>query len=206
MAPGLRMPRIAMHRCSASITTIAPRGSSLRTSASAICVVSRSCTCGRLAYRSTSRASLDSPVTRPSRRDVADVRHAEERHQVVLARRVHRDVPHQDQLVVVLVEGPLQHRVRVDAQAGELLRVGAGHPGRGVRKALPVRVLAARDQQLPHRRLGPGLVEVRRRAIHPRTAGLDGRASCGTARAGRMRRGGCPPEPGVACDPASGTL
>ena len=34
-APGLRMPRIPMHRCSASITTITPRGSSLRTIASA---------------------------------------------------------------------------------------------------------------------------------------------------------------------------
>src|SRR6202041_896352 len=29
-APGLRTPRIAMHRCSASTTTITPRGSSLR--------------------------------------------------------------------------------------------------------------------------------------------------------------------------------
>ena len=65
-APGLRMPRIDMHRCSASITTIAPRGSSRRTSASAICEVSRSCTCGRFAYRSTSRASLLNPVIRPS--------------------------------------------------------------------------------------------------------------------------------------------
>ena len=65
LAPGLRMPRMAMHRCSASTTTMTPRGSSLRISASAIWLVSRSCTCGRLAYRSTSRASLDSPVTLP---------------------------------------------------------------------------------------------------------------------------------------------
>ena len=65
-APGLRTPRIAMHRCSASTTTITPRGSSLFTRASAIWLVSRSCTCGRLAYRSTSRAILDSPVTLPS--------------------------------------------------------------------------------------------------------------------------------------------
>ena len=47
--PGLRMPRIAMHRCSASITTITPCGSSLRTSASATCAVIRSWTCGRRA-------------------------------------------------------------------------------------------------------------------------------------------------------------
>src|SRR5699024_8307868 len=49
VAPGLRMPRIDMHRCSASMTTIAARGSSLRTNASAMSLVSRSCTCGRLA-------------------------------------------------------------------------------------------------------------------------------------------------------------
>ena len=42
LAPGLRMPRIAMQRCWASITTITPRGSSLRINASAICAVSRS--------------------------------------------------------------------------------------------------------------------------------------------------------------------
>src|SRR4029453_9517287 len=47
--PGLRIPRIAMHRCSASITTITPCGSSLRTIASATCAVIRSWTCGRRA-------------------------------------------------------------------------------------------------------------------------------------------------------------
>ena len=49
LAPGLRTPRIDMHRCSASITTITPRGSRLATSASAIWLVIRSCTCGRRA-------------------------------------------------------------------------------------------------------------------------------------------------------------
>ena len=48
-APGLRTPRIDMHRCSASITTSAPRGYSTRISASAIWLVIRSCTCGRRA-------------------------------------------------------------------------------------------------------------------------------------------------------------
>src|SRR5699024_7936350 len=64
--PGFCTPRIDMHRCSASTTTIAPRGCRCVTSASAICVVRRSCTCGRRAKTSTSRASFDSPVTRPS--------------------------------------------------------------------------------------------------------------------------------------------
>ena len=64
-APGLRTPRMLMQRCSASITTRAPRGSSRSTMASAIWEVSRSWTWGRLASPSTSRASLDSPVIWP---------------------------------------------------------------------------------------------------------------------------------------------
>ena len=104
--PGLRIPRIAMHRCSASITTITPCGSSLRTSASATCAVIRSCTCGRRAYRSTNRAILRQPgdPAVPAR-DVADVGDAVEREQVVLAEARHRDVADQHQFAVILVEG-----------------------------------------------------------------------------------------------------
>jgi hypothetical protein len=46
-APVFWMPRIAMHMCSQSSTTITPRASSFSASRSAICDVSRSCTCGR---------------------------------------------------------------------------------------------------------------------------------------------------------------
>src|SRR5690606_2789506 len=49
LAPGLRTPRIVMHRCSASMTTIAPRASRISISESATWVVSRSWTWGRLA-------------------------------------------------------------------------------------------------------------------------------------------------------------
>ena len=42
--PGFFTPRIVMHRCSASITTKTPRGSSVWSITSAIWVVSRSCT------------------------------------------------------------------------------------------------------------------------------------------------------------------
>jgi hypothetical protein len=63
--PGFRMPRIATHRCSACTTTITPAASSRSCTASATCEVNRYCTCGRLAYRSMSRASLDKPVIRP---------------------------------------------------------------------------------------------------------------------------------------------
>ena len=47
--PGLRTPRIDMHRCSASMTTITPLGWSVRSISSAIWVVSRSWTWGRRA-------------------------------------------------------------------------------------------------------------------------------------------------------------
>ena len=43
------LPRIDMHRCSASMTTSTPRGCRVRSISSATCVVSRSCTWGRLA-------------------------------------------------------------------------------------------------------------------------------------------------------------
>ena len=44
------------------------------------------------------------------------------------------------------------------------ISVGAGDPGRGVAQALPVGVLADRDEQLADRGLGAGLVE----AVHVR--------------------------------------
>ena len=64
-APAFRTPRMVMHRCSASITTMTPRGSRSSIRESATWVVSRSCTCGRLAKTSTTRASLDRPVILP---------------------------------------------------------------------------------------------------------------------------------------------
>ena len=47
----------------------------------------------------------------------------------------------------------------VDPQPGEELRVGPGHPGRGAAQAVPVGVLADRDQDLPYRPLDPGEVD-----------------------------------------------
>jgi hypothetical protein len=65
MRPGLRMPRIAMHKCCPCTTTITPVAASRLCTASATCAVNRSCNCRRLAYRSTSRATLEKPTTRP---------------------------------------------------------------------------------------------------------------------------------------------
>ena len=110
----------------------AARGASI--SASAIWVVSRSCTCGRRAKTSTSRASLDRPVIRPSvAGDVADVRDAVERHQVVLAGAVDLDVRDQDHLVVAEVEGRGEHVRRAPAAARRRSRRRPGRPGPGSR-------------------------------------------------------------------------
>ena len=52
-----------------------------------------------------------------------------------------------------------QHLGRVDPQAGEELRVGPGHPGRGALQAVAVGVLADRDQDLADGALDPGEVD-----------------------------------------------
>ena len=148
-APGLRMPRIAMHRCSASMTTITPRG--FRTSCQRVGDLAGQ----PLLHLRPAGVDLDQPgqLGQPGdpavlARDVADVRHAVEGHQVVLAGRVHRDVLDQHQLVVVLVEGGRQDLGRVLPEPGEGLGVGPGHPGGGVPQPVAVRVLPDRDQQL----------------------------------------------------------
>ena len=121
--------------------------------------VSRSWTCGRRANTSTSRASFDSPVMRPSvARDVADVRDAVERHEVVLARGVHLDVLDQDHLLVAEVEGRGQDVLGDIRRAREDLAVRARDPSGGVAQALTVRVLADGEQELADRRLGTWLV------------------------------------------------
>ena len=65
MAPGLRTPRIVMQLWLASMITATPRGFRCFMIRSAISSVIRSCTCGRLATASTTRASFDSPTILP---------------------------------------------------------------------------------------------------------------------------------------------
>ena len=193
-----------MHRCSASMTTMTPRGSSLRISASAICAVSRSCTCGRLAYRSTSRAIFDKPGD-PAvlAGDVADVGHTVERHQVVLAGGVQRDLFDQHQLVVLLVKGGVQHGVRDRCRArrtspGKRGRRGPGCPptraGPGLRRSR-----SATRGPPPRRAAGrrPGRVNVSRiedaaapsqslRSFQPCVGGLGRLGSCRPVRVGGL--------------------
>src|SRR6266536_198271 len=87
--------------------------------------------------------------------DVADVRDAVERQQVMLAEAEDLDVAHQHQLVVVGDEGGGQHLGRLDPQAGEELGIALRDPGRGTPESVPVGVLADRDQDLAYRVLDP---------------------------------------------------
>lgn len=68
LLPGFFTPRTVMHMWAASTITPTPRGCSSVITSSAICSVIRSCTCGRLATPSTTRASLLSPTTLPAGR------------------------------------------------------------------------------------------------------------------------------------------
>ena len=95
-------------------------------------------------------------MTRPSvGRDVADVRHPVERHQVVLAGastpRCRARGPARRGRSSKVVD---EHVGGVLPQPGEDSRVGPGDPRRGVAQALAVGVLADRDEELADRGLG----------------------------------------------------
>ena len=155
---------------------------------SAICDVIRSCTCGRFAKTSTTRASFDSPQMRPSlARDVGHVGAAHERHEMVLADRVERDVAHEHHLLMALVEGHAEVLGRVLADAGEDLRVHVGDAARRVEQPLALRVLpdALEDQANALLILSRSMVAPRRcgwlrERYHQRPSG--GRASVPHAR------------------------
>lgn len=63
-APGFWTPLIAMHMCSASMTTATPCGVIASSNARATCFVRRSCTCSLRAKVSAILANLERPMTR----------------------------------------------------------------------------------------------------------------------------------------------
>src|SRR3954452_9440708 len=92
-------------------------------------------------------------------RDVSDMGHARERHQVVLAHRPQLDVADQDQLVVVEGEDRGQHVLGGRTHPGRELLGGAGDPPRRLAQPLAPGVLTDRDEQLSDGRLGARVVE-----------------------------------------------
>ena len=104
LEPGFFTPRIVMHMCSASKTTTTPYGFSRSIIVSATVEVIRSCNWGAASTASTARASLLSPVTRPSR---GCKRHGPSRkteRDDVRKWREKRYILHQHQFLMILVE------------------------------------------------------------------------------------------------------
>ena len=135
-APALRTPRIVMHRCSASITTITPRG--LEDLHQRVGDLGGQ----PLLHLRALGVDVDQPgqLGQPGDlaalgRDVADVGDAGERHQVVLAHRPELDVADQDHLVVADVEGRGEHVLGRHAAARRSARRTRGRPGPGCRAA-----------------------------------------------------------------------
>ena len=160
LEPGLRTPRMVMHRCSHSITTITPRGCEDP--------LQRVGDLGGqpLLDLRPLGVEVDQPgqLAQPGdpavgAGDVADVGDAGERHQVVLAAAPDLDVLDQHELVVAEVEGRGQHLLGLLPQPGEHLRVRPRHPLRGVLQPVAVGVLADTDQDLPDGGHDPGVVE-----------------------------------------------
>ena len=78
---------------------------------------------------------------------------------MVLARREHRNVSHEHQLLVTLVESCVQRVVGFGVQTREDLLVRARNPGRRIEQAWALRIFTDRDQQFPYGSLCPRLIE-----------------------------------------------
>jgi hypothetical protein len=74
---------------------------------------------------------------------------------MVLTQAEHLDVPDEDELLVVGLEGGREHLGRVDPEAGEEFRVGLGDPGRGLAQPVTIGILTDGDEDLPYRFLDP---------------------------------------------------
>ena len=146
MLPGLRTPRIVMQECVASITTATPFTSSSSISRLAI-VLGHPLLHLRPVRDDFDDAGQLAQADDLAVRDVADVGHADERQQVVLAHAVEADVADEHHLVVLLGEELSQVDARVVVQAGRTARHTCGRRGPAFRAGL-------RDRDLRRRRPG----------------------------------------------------
>ena len=106
-------PRICMHICCASITTITPNGSKVLWIQSLICIVIRSCIWRRRAKISTTLGSCLSRNIFLG--DISHVGLAEERQHMMLTKGEEIDISHDNHLFVILFlkHGGTEHRLRV---------------------------------------------------------------------------------------------
>ena len=108
-------------------------------------------TCHTLLYLRTLGVQVDQPGELRQAgdlalliRDVAEVRTAEERHQVMLAGGIQLDIAHEDHLLVVGIEYGRQNLFRPHAQARKLLAERARNTFRGFPQPVPSGILANR--------------------------------------------------------------
>ncbi len=139
VAPAFFTPRIDMQKCSASMTTIEPRGLQF--------VLHGFDDLGRHAFLDLESAgeSLDEARQLRQSRDatfgtgeVGDVRHAHERDEVMLAERREGDVANHHHLVVTGFEGHAKVFARVRFDAFEELDVHVGDATRGLEQTLAI--------------------------------------------------------------------
>ena len=124
------------------------------------------------------RQPADAPV---GRRDVRHMRHAEERHEMVLAHGVERDVAHEHHLLVMLVKRRLEVLGGVFHKAREHLLVHLRHALWRLEQPFPIRVLAHALQDEAHARFDLRSVHDRPSIATQRPASYH--AACGCVQA-----------------------
>lgn len=143
----------------------------------------------------------------PRAGQVTDVRHTDERQQMVLADGPHGDAAGQDEFVVVLVVG---EGGQVEGARAEQLGVGARHPARCAAQALGGGGDAEGGQELPGRGFRRGQVERPGLVDDPEGGpGLPGllrvaRRYAGGGTVGAFGHVSCPPHPGRSAGPGRG--
>ena len=153
-APAFWMPRIAMHMCSHSTTTITPRGSALHQGVGDLG--------GQpLLHLRPPRVDLDEPGQLGQAGDpaVSPGRSRRGPRRGTAAGGARSTTPPRCRAPAPARRGWPRTwssgRRRVDPQAGEEFGVGPGDPGRGPAQTVAVGVLADREQDLPDRALDP---------------------------------------------------
>jgi len=104
-------------------------------------------------------ASQLAEADNPAARNVGNVRHADERQQVVFAHAVETDVTHEHEFIIRLVKHLLQVLRSVGMQPAEQLGIHPRHPRRRLHQARALWVLADRSEDLADRALDAGQID-----------------------------------------------
>ena len=155
--PCLRMPRMAMHICSASSMTATPRGLSTSCMTPAICAVIRLLGLQAMGEDIDDARDLGQ-ADNLAVRQIADMRLADDRHHMMLAMRVECYVLDDDEVVIAgdFLEGAAELLGRAHVVAVEHFAECLGDTLRRVYQALSLWIVAGPAQQRGDRRLDLG--------------------------------------------------